>query len=237
MNVTIRRPKAVSMAVGVAIFTALTMVGIAGCSTLANETPSEVNAMAANAMHEHVAAAPSSQEIGLYTTMSNLWAEHMEWTYATVVAFVEGSPALEANLDRLLQNQKDIGSAIEPFYGADAADQLTALLTEHIQDAVPVLTSAQAGDSAALETAVNAWYANAEEIGKFLASANPNCSEDDMVEMMRMHITQTVAYATDALTGDYVKAVADYGLAEQHMQQMANDLSAGLVAQFPDMFR
>src|SRR5690606_36349048 len=143
------------------------------------------------------------------SAMSNLWAEHMEWTYATVVAFVEESPALEPTLNRLLQNQKDIGAAIELFYGADAADQLTALLTEHIQDAVPVLTAAKTGDSAALETAVNAWYANAEEIGRFLAGANPNWPEAGMVEMMRLHITQTVAYATDALTGDYVRAVAD----------------------------
>lgn len=236
MNITTRRPRMVSAAVGVAVLTALTMVGIAGCTALAGGSGSDTSAVADDA-HQHGTAASDSKRIGLYSAMSNLWAEHMEWTYATVVAFVEESPALEPTLDRLLQNQKDIGAAIEPFYGADAAGQLTALLTEHIQDAVPVLTAAKAGDSAALETAVNAWYANAEEIGRFLAGANPNWPEADMVEMMRMHIAQTVAYATDALTGDYIKAVADYGLAEKHMQQMANDLSAGLVAQFPDMFR
>ena len=237
MNETNRRPRAVSVAVGVAILTALTMVGVAGCSALAGGSGADASAVAVNDMHQHGNAASDSQKIGLYTTMSNLWAEHMEWTYATVVAFVEESPALEPTLNRLLQNQKDIGNAIEPFYGADAAEQLTTLLTEHIMDAVPVLTAAKAGDSAALGTAVEAWYSNAEEIGKFLAGANPNWPEADMVEMMRTHITQTVAYATDALTGDYVKAVADYGLAEKHMQQMANDLSAGLIAQFPEMFR
>lgn len=236
MNITTRRPRMVSAAVGVAVLTALTIIGIAGCTALAGGPGADTSAIAEDA-HQHGAAASDSQQIGLYSAMSNLWAEHMEWTYATVVAFVEESPALEPTLNRLLQNQKDIGAAIEPFYGADAADQLTALLTEHIQDAVPVLTAAKTGDSAALETAVNAWYANAEEIGRFLAGANPNWPEAGMVEMMRMHITQTVAYATDALTGDYVKAVADYGLAEKHMQQMANNLSAGLVAQFPDMFR
>ncbi|HET8896717.1 MAG TPA: hypothetical protein VFN04_05560 [Protaetiibacter sp.] len=236
MNITTRRPRMVSAAVGVAVLTALTMVGVAGCTALAGGPGADTSAIAEDA-HLHGAAASDSKQIGLYSAMSNLWAEHMEWTYATVVAFVEESPALEPTLNRLQQNQKDIGAAIEPFYGADAADQLTALLTEHIQDAVPVLTAAKTGDSAALETAVNAWYANAEEIGRFLAGANPNWPEAGMVEMMRMHITQTVAYATDALTGDYVKAVADYGLAEQHMQQMANDLSAGLVAQFPELFR
>jgi hypothetical protein len=197
----------------------------------------DTNAVAADDLHQHGAVTSTSQQIGLYTTMANLWDEHMEWTYATVVAFVDESPTLEPTLNRLLQNQKDIGAAIEQFYGADAADQLTALLTEHIMEAVPVLTAAKAGDSAALETAVNDWYANAEKIGMFLAAANPNWSEDDMVEMMRMHITQTVAYATDLLTGDHAKSIVDYDLAEQHMQQMANDLSAGLIAQFPERFR
>lgn len=235
MNETTRRPRVVSVAVGVAILTALTMVGVVGCSAVAGGSGADTAALAADDM-QHGTAAPTSQQIGLYTTMTNLWDEHMEWTYATVVAFAEGSPALEPTLNRLLQNQKDIGDAIEPFYGADAAEQLTALLTEHIMEAVPVLTAAQAGDTEALGTAVEAWYANAETIGEFLAAANPNWPEADMVEMMRMHITQTVAYASDALAGDFVKAVADYGLAATHMQQMANDLSAGLIAQFPEMF-
>lgn len=237
MNETKRHPRVVSAAVGVAVLTALTMVGVAGCSTLAGASVPDTNAVVVDDIHQHASAASTSQQIGLYTTMANLWGEHMEWTYATVVAFVDGSPALEPTLNRLLQNQKDIGAAIKPFYGADAADQLTALLTTHIMDAVPVLTAARAGDSAALEAAVDEWYANAEEIGRFLASANPNWSEDGMVEMMRMHITQTVAYASDLLAGDPAKAIADYDLAEQHMQQMANDLSAGLIAQFPKLFR
>lgn len=236
MNETTRRPRAVSVAVGVAILTALTMVFV-GCSAIASGSGTDTSALPADDTHQHGAVASTSQQIGLYTTMANLWDEHMEWTYATVVAFAQESPALEPTLNRLLQNQKDIGDAIESFYGAEAAEQLTALLTEHIMDSVPVLTAAKAEDSAALEAAVDAWYANAEEIGRFLAGANPNWPEADMVETMRMHITQTIAYASDALAGDYVKAVADYGLAEAHMQQMANDLSTGLIAQFPEMFR
>jgi hypothetical protein len=169
--------------------------------------------------------------------MAHLWGEHMEWTYATVIAFAEESPALTPTLNRLLENQVDIGNAIKPFYGDQAGDQLTALLKEHITDAVPVLTAAKAGDSAALKTAVAAWYANANQIGDFLAAANPNWNKTDMESMMQSHITQTIAYASDALTGDYTKAIADYGIAEQHMQEMGDMLSAGLIQQFPKNFR
>jgi hypothetical protein len=99
------------------------------------------------------------------------------------------------------------------------------------------LTAAKAGDSAALDTAVAAWYANANQIGDFLAAANPNWNKTDMESMMQLHITQTIAYASDALTGDYTKAIADYGIAEQHMQEMGDMLSAGLIQQFPKNFR
>ena len=147
------------------------------------------------------------------------------------------SPALTPSLNRLLQNQVDIGNAIKPFYGERAGDQFTALLKEHITDAVPVLTAAKAGDSAALNTAVAAWYANAKAIGDFLAAANPNWNKADMESMMQLHITQTIAYASDALAGDYAKTIADYDIAEQHMQEMSDMLSAGLIQQFPKQFK
>lgn len=41
---------------------------------------------------------------------------------------------------------------------------MTALLTTHIQQAVPVLTAAQEGDQEAPDKALADWYANAEQI-------------------------------------------------------------------------
>ncbi|WP_308465352.1 hypothetical protein [Rathayibacter soli] len=214
-------------------------MGLVGCSTT-DAAPASAAPPAAVSMvdmsSQHSTTAMSTQ-VGLYTAMAHLWAQHMEWTNATVVAFAEGSSALTPTLSRLLQNQTDIGNAIKPFYGDAAGDQLTTLLKEHINDAVPVLTAAKAGDTAALNTAVDAWYGNAKAIGDFLAAANPNWKTADMEEMMHVHITQTIAYATDALGGDYAKEIVDYGTAEQHMQEMSDMLSAGIIQQFPKQFK
>lgn len=231
-------------------------LGLAGCTTpaaltgtahehtaMAMDMPASTSAMDMSSMDmssidmtTHRKGAVSAQ-IALHTAMANLWAQHMEWTYATVIAFVQDSPALTPTMNRLLQNQSDIGNAIKPFYGDEAGDQLIALLEEHINDAVPVLTSAKAGDADALNAAVEAWYANAQAIADFLAAANPHWKQADMEEMMAAHITQTIAYATDALGGDYAAAIADYGIAEQHMAQMADMLSAGIIKQFPKQFK
>jgi hypothetical protein len=246
MNRMNGRPQVIITTVALSTVGLLGAVGLVGCSTTSSEAFAAGTGSAAisamdmsqhNAMDMSNSTAKASKQIALYTAMAHLWAQHMEWTYATVVAFAQESPALTPTLNRLLQNQVDIGDAIKPFYGNQAGDQLTALLKEHITDAVPVLTAAKAGDSAALNTAVAAWYANANAIGDFLAAANPNWKKADMESMMQLHITQTIAYASDALAGDYTKAIADYGIAEQHMEEMSDMLSAGLIQQFPKLFK
>jgi hypothetical protein len=184
----------------------------------------------------HAEAHAADQRIALYTTMRSLWGQHMEWTYATVVAFVLDSPDLQATLDRLLRNQADIGAAVADYYGADAGDRLTDLLTTHIEEAVPVLTAAKAGDETALDEAVTAWYANARDIADFLVTANPSWKRGEMRQMMKAHITQTITYASDVIGGDYEAAIRDYDVAESHMSDMADMLSHGISDQFPDRF-
>jgi hypothetical protein len=176
-------------------------------------------------------------QIGLYNAMRQLWSEHMQWTYATVDAFFHNQDGLQASLDRLLANQADIGAAIVPFYGQEAGDQLTDLLTTHINQAVPVLTAAQAGDTAALETALADWYANAAEIADFVSAANPeNWPQSATRPMLEGHIDTTVVYATDLLQGNYAAAIEHFDEAAHHMMMLADTLAAGLIAQFPDQF-
>lgn len=203
-----------------------------GSPTTAAAAPSTSSTHDSMAMPEDASPA----EVQLYSAMRTLWAQHMEWTYSAIVAFASNEPAVQPTIDRLLRNQDDIGKAIEPFYGADASKKLTQLLRAHIEDAVPVLQAAKAGDTDALNAAVDAWYANAQEIADFLASANPAWEQTAVREMMKTHITQTVAYASDVLKGDYTAAIQKFDEAEAHMMQMADALSQGVVTQFPDKF-
>ncbi|GGI45848.1 hypothetical protein GCM10010932_11640 [Agromyces flavus] len=178
----------------------------------------------------------ASAEASLYSAMRTLWDQHMAWTWSTVVAFAEDSPALDPTIARLLANQADIGDAIAPFYGEDAAAQLTELLQTHITLAVPVLTAAEAGDTDALDAALDDWYANARDIADFLAAANHAWAKRDLRDMMETHITQTTAYAAAVLAGDYESAIATFDEAQAHMAEMADMLSAGLIAQFLERF-
>ncbi len=178
------------------------------------------------------------KKIKLYTAMRELLTDHMQWTYATVDAFFHNADALQPTLDRLLSNQADIGAAIAPFYGQEAGDQLTELLTTHITLAVPVLQAAQAGDDAALQAALDDWYANAQDVADLLAAANPDSWPQAVTRpALEMHIDQTTGYAVDLLTGEYAAAIEHYDAARHHMLELADVLAGGIVEQFPERFR
>ena len=93
--------------------------------------------------------------------MRQLWEDHITWTRLVIVSIANDLPDTDATVGRLLQNQQDIGDAVKPFYGDAAGEQLSALLTDHILIAAEILQAAKAGDDAALNDAIERWYANA----------------------------------------------------------------------------
>ena len=183
-------------------------------------------------------SAGSARQVALHDGMRELWEQHVAWTRLTIVSFAANNPDLSATQARLLRNQLDIGNAIKPYYGRAAGNRLTELLREHITGAVAVLQAAKAGDTGALAAAKDAWYANGREIADFLSAANRrNWPRATLRHMMRTHLDQTIQEAVAQLTGDYAASVREYDEIEDHILDMADTLSNGIIAQFPRRFR
>ena len=190
--------------------------------------------------HAHAAAASTTKtaRAAFHDQMRKLWEDHVTWTRLAIVTFADGSAGFDATASRLLQNQRDIGDAIAPFYGAAAGDRLAALLHDHITIAVEVLQAAKTGDTAAFDAANARWYANADDIADFLAAANPRSWPQQLMRVdMKTHLDQTLAEAAHELHGQYAESVADYEAVHAHILMMADQLSAGIIAQFPSRFR
>ena len=174
----------------------------------------------------------------LHDAMRRLWSDHVAYTRLFIVAAANGSADKDATTQRLLQNQADIGNAVAEFYGRDAGDKLTALLRDHILIAANLVSAAKAGDSDKVTSENKRWHDNATDIAKFLHDANPRQWPQDALEKsMFMHLDQTLSEASNALKGNHAASLKDYDEAMTHMLMMADMLSDGLAAQFPEKFK
>ncbi len=217
------------LAVGAGL-AALAAVLTAACSGGSKSAPAAPAA-------DHASHGASSAEVTFQADMRKLWEDHITWTRLAIISIEAGAPDTSATVDRLMQNQVDIGNAIKPFYGNDAGDKLTALLKDHISIAADILTAAKAGDAAKVQVASDRWNANADEIAAFLSSANPTAwPVSDMKKMMHDHLDLTLAEAVDHLKGNYAADVADYDKVHAEILSMADMLSAGIINQFPQKF-
>jgi hypothetical protein len=169
--------------------------------------------------------------------MRKLWEDHVTWTRLAIVSYIDDLSDLEPTVARLIQNQTDIGDAIKPFYGDEAGEELTRLLEEHINGAVDLMAAAKAGDKKQTKKASAAWYHNGNQVADFLSDANPdNWPRQEMRSMMSTHLDQTLDEAVQRLEGDHEAEVRTYDEIHVHILEMADVLTEGILAQFPEKF-
>jgi phosphoserine phosphatase len=179
----------------------------------------------------------SEQEVAFKAAMRSLWTDHVVWTRDVIHGILGKTPETTNALNRLLQNQVDIGNAIKPYYGDVAGKQLADLLTAHIATAGNMLVAARDGNTDAFNQAHTAWYQNGDDIAAFLNSANPdNWKLAHMKEHMKDHLDKTLAEAVAHLEGRYADEVVAYDDAYEQLMHMADLLADGIIAQFPDKF-
>ena len=231
-----RRPR-FTVLIG-AVAAALALAVASGCGEDGDSVVVADQAVAAE--HSHATASPAIHtEAGhaFQDDMRKLWEDHVTWTRLAIVSYIDELPDLEATVDRLMQNQADIGDAIKPFYGDEAGEQLTKLLEDHINGAVEIMAAAKAGDQKATKKAIAAWYGNGNQVADFLSKANPdNWPRAEMRSMMSAHLDQTLDEAVLRLEGDHEAEVRTYDEIHVHILEMADALTDGLIAQFPEKF-
>src|SRR5215208_1679406 len=168
---------------------------------------------------------PSACE--LKSDMRKLWEDHIIWTRNVIFNIIDDLPGTTEAVNRLLQNQVDIGNAIKPYYGEAAGNQLTALLHDHITIAAELLTALDDGNTAAFNTAWALWVANADAIAALLSSVNPNWPLAEMQSMMHEHLNATAAEALARKTGNYSGDVTAFENVHLQILEMADMLTKG----------
>lgn len=165
-----------------------------------------------------------------------LWSQHVFWTRLAVNSLVGNDPDQQATLARLLRNPKDFAAVLKPLYGAEAAATFDRLLTSHLTIAAELVTALRDGQKEKAAEANKRWYANAEEIADFLARINPYWSKAEWVKMMNQHLQLLTQEVSSRLAGNYVENVRLSDLIERQALGMADEMTRGIVLQFPTVF-
>lgn len=190
------------------------------------------------AQSQHAQHSPVMDRDAFNADMRKLWEDHVTWTRLYIVSALGGLPDKDATAQRLLRNQADLGNAIKPFYGDAAGTKLTGLLRDHILIAADLIEAAKAGDSAKQDAATKRWFANSDDIAAFLNGANPKSWPlADGKKMMRDHLNLTTQEVVAHLKKDWAASIASYDEIHTQILHMADMLSSGIEAQFPDEFK
>lgn len=195
--------------------------------------PLSVEAMASQ---KDPAVCLSPKMVQLKGAMQKAWIDHTIWTRSYIVSAMSDRPDQKDVLDRLLQNQQDIGNAIKPYYGEAAGNQLANLLKEHILIAVKIVAAAKAGNQADIKKWDAAWHKNADDIAKFLSAANPNWPFKTLQDMLYTHLQLVTEIVLNCLKGDWKADIAATDKNEIHLIHLADLLTEGIVKQFPEKF-
>lgn len=177
----------------------------------------------------------AQQTLGNHIRM--LWTQHVYWTRLVILSMAFDLPDVQLVTARLLRNPKDFEAALKPFYGESIAAKFAELLTVHMETAAELIAAAKAGESEVAADAEQRWYENADRIADFLGSINPYWSVQEWRELLYDHLAMTKEEALDILSQNYADSIDTFENIERQALMMADEMTQGIVMQFPQYFR
>lgn len=178
----------------------------------------------------------SPASVKLKEDLRRLWIDHTIWTRDYIKSAVDNLEDKDKVLARLLQNQKDLGNSIKPYYGEEAGNKLAELLTDHIVIAGKIVDAVKSGNETNTKKYNAEWYKNADDIAEFLSKANPNWSVKELRDMLYMHLKLVADTLEARMNRNWDADIIAFDKGEDHIIKMADALTEGIIKQFPDKF-
>ena len=176
--------------------------------------------------------------VAFHDTWRKLWEDNIIWTRMVIIGILDNVPCIDQAKQRLLQNSDDMENTLTPYYGADAANELGDLIEEHLLIAVNILEAAKAGNTTDFNNAVNAWYANANEIAAQMDTMNhKHWPLDEAQAMWKSHLDATLAEINVRITNDCAGDITAFDQVEEQALTMADFFSDGVIRQFENKFK
>jgi hypothetical protein len=169
--------------------------------------------------------------------LRDLWNGHVFWIRNVVVAELAGNAAAQkAAESQVVANAHAIANSIEPFYGAEAKEQMFKLLVGHYGAVTAYLDSAIAKDAARQSKASAALSTNARDIAVFLSAANPFLPMDTVEGLLQAHGGHHIIQIQQLQSKDYGGEAQTWSEMTQHVYVIADATADALAQQFTERF-
>ena len=178
----------------------------------------------------------SQAQLILSNRMRTAWSQHVFWTRLLIISILDGLADAEATQKRLLQNPHDIAKLFVPYYGQGTANQIEALITQHLVLGESLIRATKANDTEQMDKNNQLWHANADEIAHALALLNPSFDEKQLQNMMYTHLNLTKSEVAARLARDFTADINAFDKIEAEALEMADYFTNGIVGQFPKAF-
>lgn len=172
------------------------------------------------------------EEMDLHNDMRQAWGQHNFWNAMFMMSVFNALENTGVMQNRLMQTPEDIVAIFEKFYAQPAVNQLRQLLTEHVrlaEELTVAMKNNSMEEAGQLETQL---YQNADRIARLLANTNTKYDYEELRRMLRKHLDIMKNTMTADLNGEHDEAVHLIDESEEHLMELADILTEGLLEQF-----
>lgn len=153
-----------------------------------------------------------------------------------LISIAENLKDLEATQTRLLRNPRDIANVFRTYYGANVANQIEKLLTEHLAIGKNLIVALKNNNQKEAMELNKKWYQNADDMAETFSRINPFYPKEEIRKMLYEHLKLTTDEVNARLKGDYVADIKAYDMAQKEILIMSKFFVNGIVKQFPNLF-
>lgn len=178
-----------------------------------------------------------SEVMNLSDEMRKAWEQHVYWTRMLMLSIFGRMRDQSAVTDRLMRNPMDIANLYGGFYSPDVVNQIAGLITEHLKIGGDLMTAVRDRNTAEVARLNNLWYANANQMAAAFASANPRYNTMELRNMLFRHLDLLKSQMAARMAANYQADIQAFDEGENHILDMADYLTSGLVQQFPQNFQ
>ncbi|MBO4981119.1 MAG: LysM peptidoglycan-binding domain-containing protein [Lachnospiraceae bacterium] len=171
-------------------------------------------------------------EMDLSNDMREAWYQHGFWTTLYLLSMSYALPNAGSVQERLMETADDIAEIFGKFYSQKMVEQLKALLMEHIELAGQLMEALRDQKTGEAEQIEAKWRQNADQIARMLSSANSEYRYEDLQQLFNMHLDTLKQQMIADNNNNYEAFVKATDENTQHLMQIADALTAGLIRQF-----